>query len=138
MTTTSGLYYKIPGRVGDSPIMGAGLYLNNEFGSAGSTGRGEANLLNLSSFLMVEELRRGRDPKDAALEACKRVVATNKTSACEIAKSTELRCEILLSGERRSIRRGEPLGRSQDVGRRRRRSSTRRLQALFDEKPPEE
>ena len=77
-TTTSGLFYKMPGRVGDSPILGAGLYLDNEVGSAGSTGRGEANLLNLSSFAMVEFLRRGMEPKDAALEACRRVVATNK------------------------------------------------------------
>jgi N4-(beta-N-acetylglucosaminyl)-L-asparaginase len=76
-TTTSGLYYKIPGRVGDSPILGAGLYLDNTVGSAGSTGRGEANLLNLSSYLIVEELRRGRAPQEAALEACRRVVATN-------------------------------------------------------------
>lgn len=76
-TTTSGLYYKIPGRVGDSPILGAGLFLENTVGSAGSTGRGEANLLNLSSFFMVECLRRGLAPKDAALEACKRVAATN-------------------------------------------------------------
>jgi N4-(beta-N-acetylglucosaminyl)-L-asparaginase len=77
VTTTSGLYYKIPGRVGDSPILGAGLFLDNEVGSAGSTGRGEANLLNLSSHTIVEGLRRGLAPKDAALEACKRVVATN-------------------------------------------------------------
>ena len=59
MTTTSGLYYKIPGRVGDSPILGAGLFLDNDVGSAGSTGRGEANLLNLSSHTIVEALRRG-------------------------------------------------------------------------------
>jgi N4-(beta-N-acetylglucosaminyl)-L-asparaginase len=78
VTTTSGLYYKIPGRVGDSPILGAGLYLDNEAGSAGSTGRGEANLLNLSSHLMVVELRRGRAPQDAALEACRRIAATNR------------------------------------------------------------
>lgn len=77
-TTTSGLYYKVPGRVGDSPILGAGLYLANDVGSAGSTGRGEANLLNLSSFLIVENLRRGLDPKDAALEACRRVAANNR------------------------------------------------------------
>src|SRR3954469_14460113 len=64
-TTTSGLYYKIPGRVGDSPILGAGLYLHNEAGSAGSTGVGEANLLNLSSHLVVEEMLRGKGPKDA-------------------------------------------------------------------------
>jgi N4-(beta-N-acetylglucosaminyl)-L-asparaginase len=79
VTTTSGLYFKIPGRVGDSPILGAGLWLDNEVGSAGSTGRGEANLLNLSSHTMVEALRKGLTPKDAALEACKRIVATNKS-----------------------------------------------------------
>src|SRR5436305_1271245 len=78
VTTTSGLFYKIPGRVGDSPIMGAGLYLDNEVGSAGSTGRGEANLLNLSSFAIVDNLRRGLDPKDALIEVCKRVAAINK------------------------------------------------------------
>ncbi len=77
VTTTSGLYFKIPGRVGDSPILGAGLWLDNTAGSAGSTGRGEANLLNLSSHTMVEALRRGMAPTDAALEACKRVAATN-------------------------------------------------------------
>lgn len=78
-TTTSGLYYKIPGRVGDSPILGAGLYLRNDVGSAGSTGRGEANLLNLSSFAIVEGMARGLAPTDAALEACKRVAETNKS-----------------------------------------------------------
>jgi N4-(beta-N-acetylglucosaminyl)-L-asparaginase len=77
-TSTSGLYFKIAGRVGDSPILGAGLWLDNEAGSAGSTGRGEANLLNLSSHTIVEALRRGSHPKDAALEACRRIVATNK------------------------------------------------------------
>jgi N4-(beta-N-acetylglucosaminyl)-L-asparaginase len=78
VTSTSGLYYKIPGRVGDSPIMGAGLFLDNAVGSAGSTGRGEANLLNLSSHTIVEAMRRGADPKDAVIEACKRVAATNR------------------------------------------------------------
>jgi N4-(beta-N-acetylglucosaminyl)-L-asparaginase len=76
-TTTSGLYYKIPGRVGDSPILGAGLYLENTIGSAGSTGRGEANLLNLSSHTIVEMLRAGKSPAEAAREACSRIVATN-------------------------------------------------------------
>ena len=80
VTTTSGLFYKIPGRVGDSPILGAGLFLDNTVGSAGSTGRGEANLLNLSSHTIVEAMRRGIEPRDAALEACKRIVATNRNS----------------------------------------------------------
>lgn len=86
VTTTSGLYYKIPGRVGDSPILGAGLWLDNEVGSAGSTGRGEANLLNLSSHTIVEGLRRGLAPKDAALEACKRIAATNRSPRLRDAK----------------------------------------------------
>ncbi|HUF51770.1 MAG TPA: N(4)-(beta-N-acetylglucosaminyl)-L-asparaginase [Longimicrobiales bacterium] len=73
VTTTSGLAWKIPGRVGDSPILGAGLYVDNEVGAAGSTGRGEANLYNLCSFLIVEEMRRGRSPLDAGLEACRRI-----------------------------------------------------------------
>jgi N4-(beta-N-acetylglucosaminyl)-L-asparaginase len=72
-TTTSGLAWKIPGRVGDSPILGAGLYVDNEIGAAGSTGRGEANLYNLCSYLIVENLRRGMAPKDAGLDACKRI-----------------------------------------------------------------
>ena len=55
VTTTSGLAWKIPGRVGDSPILGAGLYVDGEVGAAGSTGRGEANLYSLRSFLIVEE-----------------------------------------------------------------------------------
>ena len=75
VTTTSGLAWKIPGRTGDSPILGAGLYVDNEVGAAGSTGRGEANLYNLSSFLIVESMRRGMPPKDAGMEALKRIKA---------------------------------------------------------------
>lgn len=73
VTTTSGLAWKIPGRVGDSPILGAGLYVDNEVGAAGSTGRGEANLYGLLSFFIVEEMRRGKHPKDAGMEALRRV-----------------------------------------------------------------
>ena len=75
VTTTSGLAWKIPGRVGDSPILGAGLYVDNAVGAAGSTGRGEANLYNLTSYLIVENMRRGMHPKDAGLEALKRIKA---------------------------------------------------------------
>ncbi|MDP9120227.1 MAG: N(4)-(beta-N-acetylglucosaminyl)-L-asparaginase, partial [Acidobacteriota bacterium] len=75
VTTTSGLAWKIPGRVGDSPILGAGLYVDGAVGAAGSTGRGEANLYNLSSFAIVEAMRRGAHPKDAGMEALKRVAA---------------------------------------------------------------
>src|SRR5258706_15733119 len=75
VTTTSGLAWKIPGRVGDSPILGAGLYVDGEVGAAGSTGRGEANLFSLCSFLIVESMRGGMAPKDAGMAALKRVVA---------------------------------------------------------------
>ena len=75
VTTTSGLAWKIPGRVGDSPILGAGLYVDGAVGAAGSTGRGEANLYNLCSYQIVEEMRRGRSPKDAGMEALKRIQA---------------------------------------------------------------
>jgi N4-(beta-N-acetylglucosaminyl)-L-asparaginase len=73
VTTTSGLRFKIPGRVGDSPILGAGLYVDNEIGACGSTGRGEANLLNCSSFLVVENMRRGMSPEEAGLAALERI-----------------------------------------------------------------
>jgi N4-(beta-N-acetylglucosaminyl)-L-asparaginase len=73
VTTTSGLAWKIPGRLGDSPILGAGLYVDNAVGAAGSTGRGEANLYNLCSFLIVDEMRRGASPKDAGMTALKRI-----------------------------------------------------------------
>jgi N4-(beta-N-acetylglucosaminyl)-L-asparaginase len=72
-TTTSGLSYKIPGRVGDSPILGAGLYVDNEVGACGSTGRGEANLVNCSSFLVVELMRQGRTPAEACRSVMQRV-----------------------------------------------------------------
>lgn len=75
VTTTSGLAWKIPGRAGDSPVLGAGLYVDGDVGACGSTGRGEANLYNLSSFLVVESMRRGMHPKDAGMEALRRIRA---------------------------------------------------------------
>ena len=73
VTTTSGLAWKIPGRIGDSPILGAGLYVDNNVGAAGSTGRGEANLFNLSSFLCVEFMRQGMHPRDAGMAVLERI-----------------------------------------------------------------
>lgn len=78
VTTTSGLSWKIPGRVGDSPIIGAGQYTDNDVGAAGSTGRGEANIKVCGGFLTVENMRRGMKPADAALETLRRVVATTE------------------------------------------------------------
>jgi N4-(beta-N-acetylglucosaminyl)-L-asparaginase len=73
VTTTAGLAWKIPGRVGDSPILGAGLYVDNDVGAAGSTGRGEANLYSCASFVIVENMKKGMHPKDAMVEVCRRI-----------------------------------------------------------------
>jgi N4-(beta-N-acetylglucosaminyl)-L-asparaginase len=75
VTTTSGLAWKIPGRAGDSPIVGAGQYTDNAVGAAGSTGLGEANIMVCGGFLTVEHMRRGMAPADAALETLRRVLA---------------------------------------------------------------
>ena len=75
-TTTSGLSYKIPGRVGDSPLIGAGLYVDNKVGAAGSTGRGEAVIKVCGSHTVVEGMRQGMSPTDACLHALKRIVDT--------------------------------------------------------------
>lgn len=72
-TTTSGLAFKIPGRVGDSPLIGSGLYLDNDIGAAGSTGRGEECIKINGAHTIVEMMRQGMHPKDACLEALKRV-----------------------------------------------------------------
>lgn len=76
VTTTSGLSYKIPGRVGDSPIIGAGLFVDNRVGAAGSTGRGEANLKICGAHTVVEAMRHGMSPVEACLHALKRIVET--------------------------------------------------------------
>jgi N4-(beta-N-acetylglucosaminyl)-L-asparaginase len=73
-TTTSGLSWKIPGRLGDSPIVGAGLYVDNEAGAAGATGRGEEVIKTCGSFAIVEAMRRGDSPEQACREALKRIV----------------------------------------------------------------
>jgi N4-(beta-N-acetylglucosaminyl)-L-asparaginase len=72
-TTTSGLFFKIPGRVGDSPIIGAGLYCDNDVGSAGGTGRGEAAILSCAGHTVVEHMRAGLDPEAACLATLERV-----------------------------------------------------------------
>jgi N4-(beta-N-acetylglucosaminyl)-L-asparaginase len=75
VTTTSGLAWKIPGRVGDSPLIGCGLYVDNEVGAAGSTGRGEECIYINGAHTVVENMRRGMSPTDAAMDAVKRVSA---------------------------------------------------------------
>jgi N4-(beta-N-acetylglucosaminyl)-L-asparaginase len=80
VTTTSGLGYKIPGRVGDSPIIGAGLYVDNNIGAAGSTGRGEAVIKICGAHTVVEAMRHGMPPVDACLQALERIVDTTTES----------------------------------------------------------
>ena len=72
-TTTSGLAWKIPGRVGDSPIIGAGLYVDQDIGGAGSTGRGEENIRVCGAHTVVENMRHGMSPQDACLDTLERV-----------------------------------------------------------------
>jgi N4-(beta-N-acetylglucosaminyl)-L-asparaginase len=72
-TTTSGLAWKITGRVGDSPVIGAGLYVDGDVGAAGSTGRGEENIKIAGGHTIVEMMRKGMSPADACLEAIHRV-----------------------------------------------------------------
>lgn len=86
VTTTSGLAWKIPGRVGDSPLIGCGLYVDNEVGAAGSTGRGEECIYINGAHTVVENMRRGMSPTDAALDAIKRVAARYNSNPQELAK----------------------------------------------------
>jgi len=78
VTSTSGLFMKMPGRVGDSPLIGCGLYVDNEFGACGSTGRGEAVILSNGSHSVVENLRRGLGPEQAALKVLEWIVDHTK------------------------------------------------------------
>ena len=77
ITTTSGLSWKIPGRIGDSPIIGAGLYLDNEVGAAGATGRGEEVIRTCGSFYVVERMRSGMSPQEACEAICQRIIDIN-------------------------------------------------------------
>lgn len=128
-TTTSGLAYKIPGRVGDSPILGAGLYVDNAVGAAGSTGRGEANLLACSSVLVVEGMRAGKSPEEACLAACKRIMEQTKMKRLldekgrpkfdvtfyAITKRGEFGGASMWSGEQFSVNTGEKKSRLVDA-----------------------
>ncbi len=74
ITTTSGLAFKLPGRVGDSPIIGAGCYTDQDVGSAGATGSGEENIKIAGAHTIVENMRRGMSPQEAGMDALKRIV----------------------------------------------------------------
>jgi N4-(beta-N-acetylglucosaminyl)-L-asparaginase len=82
--TTSGMAFKLHGRVGDSPIIGAGLYVDNEVGGATSTGVGEEVIRNVGSFLVVELMRQGLSPEDACKEAVNRIIKKKPDTAKNI------------------------------------------------------
>jgi len=82
--TTSGLAYKMQGRVGDSPIIGAGLYVDNEVGGATATGMGEAILKSVGSFLVVELMRQGKSPNEACKEAVMRIIKKQKYADLQV------------------------------------------------------
>ena len=129
VTTTSGLAFKIPGRVGDSPILGAGLYVDNEVGAAGSTGRGEANLLSCASVMIVEYMRNGNSPEEACLLGCKRIAHQTKekrlldekgrpnfnVSFYAINKKGEFGGAAIWSGQRFAVNTGEKESRLVDA-----------------------
>ena len=86
VTTTSGTSWKLPGRVGDSPIIGAGQYCDNDVGAAGSTGRGEANIKICGAFFVVEQMRQGAAPEEACLRALQRAVAMTEARLVDARK----------------------------------------------------
>ncbi len=77
-TTTSGLFFKIAGRVGDSPLVGCGLYCDSEVGSAGGTGHGESNIISVGAHTVVEFMRQGKSPEAACLATLERVVKNTR------------------------------------------------------------
>lgn len=77
-TSTSGLSWKLPGRAGDTPIIGAGNFCDNDVGAAGSTGRGEANIKTCGAFLAVEFMRQGMEPEEALMQVIHRIIATTE------------------------------------------------------------
>ncbi len=96
VTTAPGLPFKIPGRVGDTPILGGGMFVDNDYGACISTGTGELNMLNCSSYQVVENLRRGMDPKAACLDVCARVFRTAKRNPRYSGKDGRLSAGVAL------------------------------------------
>lgn len=108
ITTTSGLFGKIPGRVGDSPIIGAGLYLDNEVGAAGATGRGEELIRSCGSFLAVEKMRSGMSAQQACEAVIERIIDINggldkvnfNDKMVAISKSGEVGCASIMGSDK--------------------------------------
>ena len=94
ITTTSGLAYKLPGRCGDSPVIGAGCYTDQDVGSAGATGSGEENIKVAGAHTIVENMRHGMSPQEAGLEALKRIVRNYNSDMAKL-KFTDMTYYIL-------------------------------------------
>src|SRR5262249_33719832 len=77
-TSTSGLFFKLPGRLGDTPVIGAGLYTDDGAGSCGAKGRGEATISVCGSYTVVEHMRAGQSPEESALRVLKRIVEAER------------------------------------------------------------
>ena len=86
VTTTSGWAWKIPGRVGDSPVIGAGLYVDQDYGAAGSTGLGEENIRICGAHSIVENLRHGLSPREACLDVLKRIARNYNNDRTRLSK----------------------------------------------------
>jgi len=117
ITTTSGMSWKIPGRIGDSPIIGAGLYVDNSVGAAGATGRGEDVIKSCASYYVVMRMREGRSPQEACEDAIAMIVDRYRAVGLDyvpgekfvaINKAGEYGCAwMALNGEpRMSVRNG--------------------------------
>jgi N4-(beta-N-acetylglucosaminyl)-L-asparaginase len=91
ITTTSGLSFKIPGRTGDSPIIGAGLYVDNEVGAAAATGRGEDVIKSCSSFYIVMRMKEGRSPQQACDDAVQLIASKYKAIQSDFLPSETFR-----------------------------------------------
>ena len=119
ITTTSGLSWKIPGRVGDSPIIGAGLYVDNSVGAAGATGRGEDVIKSCASYFIVMRMREGRSPQEACEDAIEMIVDRYRAIGSDyvpgekfvaINKAGEVGCSQMRGGIARiSVRNAEGL-----------------------------
>ena len=110
-TTTSGLFFKLPGRVGDSPLVGAGLYCDGDVGSAGGTGHGESNIIVAGAHTVVEFMRHGQSPESACLATLERVVRNTKLDYLRDAKGRPKNNLLLYA-----VNRAGEVGERRDLG----------------------
>ena len=105
-TTTSGLSYKIPGRVGDSPIVGAGMFVDNEIGSAGATGRGEAVIQSCGSYAAVQEMGAGMEPSEACLHVLRKIAENSRRQKRLMRDAQRLNFNVVMYALRKDGRHG--------------------------------